>query len=124
MAATSIPRLAGASAPGLRLGAGLRVAVLAAVLAGAPGLAQTARAQRSASIRASAVITHSVVGVRLRHDTMATPPANPLERPVRIGELGTVDVVAGPEEEIRVARQLERDGDQATLVVQVDCVGS
>jgi len=123
MAATSIPRLAGASAPGLRLGAALRVAGLAAALAAAPGLARSAAAQRSASIRASAVVTRSVVGVRLRLDQAATA-AGPLERRVRIADQEAVDVVAGPAEEIHVARRLERDGDRTTLVLQVDCVGS
>lgn len=124
MAATSVPRLAGVSAPGLRLDAALRVAVLTAALAAGPWLARTAPAQQSAAIRASVVVTHSILGVRLRPDTSAARPAAlPLERQLAVADLGTV-VVSGPREEVRVARRIERAPGRSAVVVQVACVDS
>ncbi|HTT66884.1 MAG TPA: hypothetical protein VMF70_02540 [Gemmatimonadales bacterium] len=126
MAATSLPRLAGESAPGIRLAAALRVAVLTAALAGAPCFAPGVVAQHAASIRASADVTRSLIGARLVADGPAASRAVslPVVRQVRIAELGTVGVEAGPREEIAVARRLERVQGRSTMLVLVACVGS
>ena len=89
-----------------------RTAVLAALLAGAPLLARSAQAQRSGSIHASALVTQSLLGARLRPDAGAAtqPAANPTVRRLRLPRVGVVDVLTGPGEEIRVARQSAKDG--------------
>jgi len=105
-----------------------RTAVLAALLAGAPLLARSARAQRSGSIRASAVVTQSVLGARLRSDSVAAAPAALSRvRRLRLPDVGVVEIQSGPGQVVRVRRPAApADGESADrdVIVLVAEVGS
>jgi hypothetical protein len=123
MAAVTTPPLAGESAPGVRLGAALRIALSTAALLVAPWHARPLVAQNSAMIRASAAVTHSVIGARLLPDSLAARAASPYARQIRIADLGTLDV-SQPGEDGSVAPRLERTPGQPDVVVLVAYVGS
>jgi len=124
MATTSHPHTA-APAPGHRLVVGIRAAVLAALLAGAPPLARQATAQRPAAIRAAAYVTTSILAAGWRAEAagavLRVPPA--AER-VRIAGVGTLDVQSGPGEAVRVSPRVEDATHQSTIVVEVCIIGS
>ena len=99
-------------------------AVLAAVLAAAPALAHSAQAQSAVGIRASAMVSNSVMNVRVQADTASLPtvPAPTIRRLVIAG-VGVLAVQAGPEQAIGIARRTGADA-RPELVVQVFDVGS
>ncbi|HXY70714.1 MAG TPA: hypothetical protein VEH62_14835 [Gemmatimonadales bacterium] len=126
MAAACVPRLAGASAPGIRLGAAVRVAAMTVSLACSPLLARTALAQEGAFVRASIFVTHSVIGARLLPDSTAVAAAaSPLSvLRLRLADLGTLDVQSREREEICVSPKLESPEGRPTMVVLIAYVGS
>ena len=122
MESTLLPRTA-ASAPGLRLG--LRVAALAALLAGSPLFAARAVAQQPSAIRASAYVTTSVLAARLADPEAVTARVlPPVTERVLIAGVGALDIQAGPGEVVRVNPRLEDAGHPGSIVVQVCNIGS
>ena len=105
----------------------LSVAVMSALLAGAPMLVRSAVAQRPASIQASAYVTNSIIAVALRPDSEGVAPRaamRPFTQRLLISGVGTLDVQAGPGEVIRVSPMVVDASQQATVVVQVLNIGS
>jgi hypothetical protein len=122
MATTSSKRAAGTPARNLRLGRGLSVAVLAAVLAGAPLLARDAVAQRSGAVQATAYVTASILGARLQQDTVgvaASATLRPMLRRLRIEGVGVLDVRTVAGEEISVTSRVVDSRGRPTPVVQI-----
>jgi hypothetical protein len=127
-------RWAGPSARDLRWQRGLRLALIAAVLSGAPMLARTATAQRPATIQASAYVIDSYIATGLRPDAdTATTAASalptealPASRQLRIAGLGVLDVRSGSGTEIRVASRVtaDRGTSGTTLQVSVSYLGN
>ncbi|MGA2383545.1 MAG: hypothetical protein ABSG61_08925 [Gemmatimonadales bacterium] len=127
MATTSSTRTAGAPARDLRWERGLRVALLAAALAGVPLLARDAVAQRSGVIQATAYVTSSILGARLQADTSgaavsATP--RPIVRRLRVEGVGVLDVRTVAGEEISVTSRLVDSVGGPTRVVQISYVST
>jgi len=125
MATSSFSPRAGTPAPVARLVPWLRVAALAALLAALPLLASNARAQRPATIRASAYVSHSIMDAVVRPDSAAAARAQaaPATERLRIAGVGVLDVRAGPGQAVRVGRAEDARGE-ATVTVQVLNVGS
>jgi len=125
MATSSFSPRAGTPAPVSRLVPWLRVAALAATLAGLPLLASKAGAQQPAAIRASAYVSHSILDAVVRTDSPASArgQAAPATEQLRIAGVGLLDVQTGPGEAVRVGRAEDARGD-ATVTVQVLNVGS
>ena len=126
-ATTLLLRTAGSPAHTLHLSRLLSVAVMSALLAGAPMLVRSAAAQRPASIQAAAYVTNSIIAVALRPDSAGVAPRaamRPFTQRLLISGVGTLDVQAGPGEVIRVSPMVEDASQQATVVVQVLNVGS
>ena len=129
MKTTSSNRAAGVTARDLRWERGLRVAVLAVVLAGAPILARDAAAQRAGSIQATASVIDSYFATAFRSDSadaaVRTAPRPGTER-IRIAGIGVVEVQSGPGAQLRVVSRVEDPGSRSNLVVQVSisCVGN
>ena len=122
MATTSSTRTAGMPARDLRLGRGLRVALLAAVLAGAPLLARPAAAQRSGAVQATAYVTSSILGARLQQDTVGvvvSPTFRPMLRRLRIEGVGALDVRTVAGEEICVSSRVVELAGSSKRVVQI-----
>ena len=129
METTSSKRAAGVPARDLRWERGLRVAMLAVVLAGAPILARDAAAQRAGSIQATASVIDSYFAAAFRSDSadaaVRTPPRPGTER-IRIAGVGVLEVQSGPGAQVRVASRVEDPRSRSNLVVQVSisCVSS
>jgi len=122
MATTSSTRTAGTPARNLRLERGLRVALLAAALAGAPLLARNAVAQRSGSVQATAYVTSSILGARLQPDTTgATVSAalRPMLRRLLVEGVGVLDVRTVAGEEISVTSRVVDSRGRPAPVVQI-----
>ena len=101
MNATAPRQTAGPPVRKPRLERVLRVAALTALLVGAPILARSAVAQRPASVRASAYVTHSIIAVALRPASAgagARVSLPPFTERLLIRGVGTLDVQAGPGE--------------------------
>lgn len=106
----------------LRLGRGLRVALLAAVLAGAPLLARPAAAQRSGAVQATAYVTASILGARLQQDTVGVVVSatfRPMLRRLRIEGVGALDVRTVAGEEICVSSRVVELAGSSKRVVQI-----
>jgi len=125
-ATTLLLRTAGSPAHKLHLSRVLSVAVMTALLAGAPMLVRSAVAQRPASIQASAFVTTSMIAVALRTDSAVAAQAmtHPFTQRLSISGVGALDVQAGPGEVVRVAPMVVDARNQTTLVVEVLNVGS
>jgi len=127
MAGTSSKWTAGARVPDPRWKRGLKVAVLAAALSGVPVLARDALAQRSANVQATAYVTTSYLGARLRTDTAAVAAAGTSQRSVRelrLEGLGVLDVQTGPGEQIRVGSRTDEPASPSTVVIQIAYVST
>ena len=127
MATTSSTRTAGAPARDLRWERGLRVAVLAAVLAGAPLLARDAVAQRSGAIQATAYVTASILGARLQSHTSGAAVSaalRPMLRQLRVEGVGVLDVRTVAGEEISVTSRVVDSRGCPTRVVQISYVST
>ena len=125
-ATTLLLRTAGSPAHKLHLSRVLGVAVMSALLAGAPMLVRSAEAQRPASIQASAYVTSSMIAVALRTDSVVAARAMTLPFTQRLSVLGvgSLDVQSGPGEVVRVSPMVTDSSQQATVLVQVLNVGS
>jgi hypothetical protein len=127
MATTSLFGNAGAPAQELRLRNVLRVALMTALLVGAPMVTRNALAQRSVAVHASTFVTQSFLGARFQPDSAGVPARSmprPLVTQVRIGGFGMLDVQTGPGVVIRVAPQVSDVSSQPTVMVRVDNTGS
>jgi len=127
MKAATLLRTAGSPAHKLHLSRVFGVAVISALLAGAPMLVRSAVAQRPASIRASAYVTNSVIAVALQPDSAsvaARATIRPFTQRLLIAGVGTLDVQMGPGEVVRVSPMVEDARNQSTMVVDVFNVGS
>ena len=122
METTSSKRAAEVSARDLRWERGLRVAVLAVVLAGAPILARDAAAQRAGAIQATATVIDSYFAAAFRSDSadaaVRTPPRPGTER-IRIAGVGVLEVQSGPGAQMRIVSRVEDPRSRSTLVVRV-----
>ncbi len=110
----------------LRLDQLLRIAVLSALLAGAPLLVRSAVAQRLGSIQASAYVTTSILAVALRPDSVpvaARASLLPVAECVRMAGVGTIDVRVGPGDAVLVSSR-RGDRNEPTLIVEVLNLGS
>jgi hypothetical protein len=120
-------RIAGRRARGLLLGRLLQVAALAAVLAAAPPLAGTARAQRTGAIQATAYVISSYLGAGVRQDSANAPVRRsvyPVTQQLTIEGVGVVEIQTGVGAETPITSQvLDRRG-RATLSIQVSFVGT
>jgi hypothetical protein len=95
-------------------------------LALAPPLARAARAQRGASIAATAMVTTSVMNAALAPATGAavTPAPGAETRCLRVRGIGVVSVRTGPDQPIRVAPGAPDPRTPSESVVQIAYVGS
>jgi hypothetical protein len=122
MKTTSSNRAAGASARDLRWERWLRVAVLAAVLAGTPVLAPDAVAQRAGTIQATASVIDSYFAAAFRSDSadaaVRTAPRPGTER-IRIAGIGVLEVQSGPGAQTRVVSRVADPRSRSNLVVEV-----
>jgi len=129
MKTTASKRAAGVRARDLRWERGLRLAVLAVVLAGAPFLARDAAAQRAGTIQANASVIDSYFAAAFRSDSadaaVRTAPRPGTER-IRIAGAGVLEVQSGPGAQVRVASRVEAPRSRSDLVVRVSisCVAS
>lgn len=129
MKRTSSKRAAGVTPRDLRWERGLRVAVLAVMMAWAPMLARDAAAQRSGTIQATASVIDSYFAAAFRSDSadaaVRTPP-RPGTELIRIAGAGVLEVQSGPGAQVRVASRVEDPRSRSNLVVQisVSCVGN
>lgn len=127
MATTSSTRTAGTPARDLRWERGLRVAVLAVVLAGTPVLARNAVAQRSGAVQATAYVTSSILGARWQPDTAGVAVSaalRPMLRRLQIAGVGVLDVRTVAGEEIDVTSRLMDAHGRPTRVVQISYVST
>jgi hypothetical protein len=122
MATTYSTRTAGTPARIRRWERGLRVAVLAAVLAGAPLLARDAFAQRSGAVQATAYVTSSILGARLQADTSGVAVSaalRPMLRRLLVEGVGALDVRTVAGEEINVTSRVVDSARGSARVVQI-----